>query len=104
MWQIVIQGIYGKEVLVMGRGGDNAYLLSQWLRKCYGTKEFTIQQFIEEVQNFLYLIDKRSHEKYLEASIMFEQIQQTESGNFIATPHPLLSLKMRLARKTAVDE
>ena len=88
----------------MGRGGDNVYLLSQWLKKCYGSKEFTTQQFIEEVKNFLYLIDNRSHMKYLEASIQYEQIQRVESGNFIATPHPLLSLKMRLARKKAVDE
>jgi hypothetical protein len=85
----------------MARTIDNAYLLSQWLKKRFGGAEFTEEQFFAEVEDFLGLGDSRSHQHYLEFCLKYEQVRRLESGLFVATPHKPLSLKMRLAQKDA---
>lgn len=83
---------------------DSAHLLAQWLKKCYGSKEFNSQQFFDEVEDFLGLGDSRSHQHYLEFCLNHEQIQQMESGNFRSTPTKPLTLKFRLSQKVDVDD
>jgi hypothetical protein len=82
----------------MARTIDNAYLLSQWLQEKFGEREFTDEQFMDEVEDFLGLADVRTQRKYLHFSLKYEQIERLESGYYRASPKMPLTPKMKLAR------
>ena len=81
----------------MPRQIDNAYLLSQYMEEKFGENEFDIEQFFEETEDFLGLGDNRTHQKYLEFCIRYNQITRKESGKFVATPNRPITPRMRLA-------
>jgi hypothetical protein len=75
----------------MADTGTNVYILARILKAKYGDKEFTKKQFIDELIEDFRFTDARSHEKYFNCALQWNQIKQTENGNFIATPKPFLS-------------
>jgi len=75
----------------------NCHLLAQWLEQKFGKSEFTEEQFKEELEELFGFASVKAKQEYLERALRFEQIQQVQSGNFIATPKAILTPKQKLA-------
>jgi len=75
----------------------NCHLLAQWLEEKFENGEFTEEQIKKEVEELFGYASDKSKQEYLERALRFGQIQQVESGNFIATPKAILTPRQKLA-------
>ena len=76
----------------------NCRLLADYMELKFGKDEFNTNQIVAEIKELFGYSDPQTHKRYIEEAIHYEQIQQTESGNFIATPKHILTPSQKLAR------
>lgn len=76
----------------------NCRLLADWMEEKFGKDEFNANQIGANIKDLFGYSDPQTHKRYIEEAVHYEQIEQTESGNFIATPKHILTPRQKLAR------
>ncbi len=75
----------------------NCRLLAKWMEKKFGKDEFNANQIEANIKDLFGYSDPQTHKRYIKEAVYYEQIQPTKSGNFIATPKPILTPSQKLA-------
>ena len=76
----------------------NCRILAEWMEVKFGKDEFNANQIGAEIKELFGYSDPQTHKRYIEEAILYGQIQQVKSRNFVATPKHILTPRQRLAQ------